>query len=87
MSGHTQRRVWATGLTAANLIAPPSSVAGEAAGWYEGPTLLQALDNLASRVRTDGPASVSSCRTASLGGSNGLNRYVLSQTCSDSDMF
>ena len=67
MSGHTQRRVWATGLTAANLIAPPSSVAGEAAGWYEGPTLLQALDNLASRVRTDGPASVSSSRSSQSG--------------------
>ena len=67
MSGHTQRRVWATGLTAANLIAPPSSVAGEAAGWYEGPTLLQALDNLASRVRTDGPASVSSCSSSQSG--------------------
>ena len=54
-----------SGLTAANLIATPSSVAGEAAGWYEGPTLLQALDNLASRVRTDGPASVSSCSSQS----------------------
>ena len=73
MSGHTQRRVWATGLTAANLIATPSSVAGEAAGWYEGPTLLQALDNLASRVRTDGPASV---RAASSSQSGRLEWFV-----------
>lgn len=34
-----------------------AEIAGEEASWYSGPTLLQALDTLATKVRTDGPGS------------------------------
>lgn len=45
------------GLTGANLKQSAAEIAGEEASWYTGPTLLQALDNFATKVRTDGPGS------------------------------
>lgn len=45
------------GLTGANLKQNAAEIAGAEAGWYTGPTLLQALDSLATKVRTDGPGS------------------------------
>jgi elongation factor 1 alpha-like protein len=47
-----------SGLTGANLKQSGSEVAGaDVAGWYEGHTLLEALDSLADKVRTDGAGS------------------------------